>query len=276
MLKSIIKKILFKNKFLAKTFYHLRDELLIDRHLYKTPWGFLMSGNNEMQSGVFEPDETKIILNLLKDVDVFINIGANIGYYCLHALNLNKYVIAIEPNEINARKLMHNVVANNFEKNIELYQVAISSKVGIESLWGSGTGASLKKGWAGNSEFHSNLVPTNTLDNIISGRFENKKILILVDVEGYEYEVLIGAKSLCNRSKAPQWIIEITTTQNQPVVNSFNAYFKDSFEELYKYGYEAHIVGKDLRQISKIEIDEINNKKLSYLYHNFYFKKNDK
>lgn len=275
MLKKIIKNTILKNKYIASCYYNLRDYLLTDDRMYKTQWSFWMSGNKEMQSGVFEQDETIEILNLLKDTDIFINIGANIGYYCLHALNLNKYVIAIEPNDKNLKKLMLNVLFNKYDKNIEIYQTAVGSKVGIQSLWGSGTGASLKKGWAGNSEFHSNLVPINTIDNIIAGRFENKRILILVDVEGFEYEVLIGAREVCSRKNSPQWVMEITTTQNQPIESPFNINFKNTFDEFYQYGYRSFVMGENLREIFRNEIAEINSKKIQYPHYNFYFKKND-
>ena len=275
MLKKIIKNTIFKNKHIASCYYNLRDYLLTDDRMNKTQWGFWMSGNKDMQSGVFEPDETIEILNLLKDTDIFINIGANIGYYCLHALNLNKYVIAIEPNDKNLKKLMLNVLVNKYDKNIEIYQSAVGSEIGIQSLWGSGTGASLKKGWAGNSEFYSNLVPINTIDNIIAGRFENKRILILVDVEGFEYEVLIGARGVCSRQNPPQWVMEITTTQNQPIENPFNINFKDTFDEFYQYGYRSFVMGENLREIYRNEIAEININKIQYPHYNFYFKKND-
>jgi len=49
--------------------------------------------------GVFEPTETQIIRDLVKEAGVFIDVGANIGYYVCHALQANPLcaVIALEP-----------------------------------------------------------------------------------------------------------------------------------------------------------------------------------
>lgn len=48
-----------------------------------------------MASGDFEPEETRLIQDLLQEVDTLVNIGANVGYYCCHALSLGKRVIAV-------------------------------------------------------------------------------------------------------------------------------------------------------------------------------------
>jgi len=52
-----------------------------------------------MMRGVFEPTETQIIRDLVKEAGVFIDVGANIGYYVCHALQANPLcaVIALEP-----------------------------------------------------------------------------------------------------------------------------------------------------------------------------------
>ncbi len=48
-----------------------------------TQWGFLLAGNIEMAKGNFEPEETRVVLSLLDEVEFFINVGANIGYLTL-------------------------------------------------------------------------------------------------------------------------------------------------------------------------------------------------
>ena len=68
-----------------------------------------------MQSGQFEVEETRIVHELLGDVDVLINIGANIGYYCCIALERKKRVIAFEPLPRNLEFLMKNVTLNGME-----------------------------------------------------------------------------------------------------------------------------------------------------------------
>ena len=62
-----------------------------------------------MQIGEFEPEETEIFLSIIKDVDVLVNVGANVGYYCALALSHNKYVYAFEPIQLNLNTLLKNM-----------------------------------------------------------------------------------------------------------------------------------------------------------------------
>lgn len=81
-----IKKLLQRIPFLK--FSYLRIQLFIRKisKAKKSKFGFLFSGNKQMRIGKFEVLETKIISSLLSNYDVFIDIGANIGYYCCFAL----------------------------------------------------------------------------------------------------------------------------------------------------------------------------------------------
>src|ERR1039457_3142528 len=55
-----------------------------------TPLGFRFFGNEVMELGQFEPEETTIVRKCLQHADTFVNIGANIGYYCCIALKEGK------------------------------------------------------------------------------------------------------------------------------------------------------------------------------------------
>lgn len=49
-----------------------------------TPYGFKFAGNDAMATGNFEPKATKILIKQITDTDVFIDVGANVGFYsCL-------------------------------------------------------------------------------------------------------------------------------------------------------------------------------------------------
>ena len=61
---------------LIKANWYLTDEP------QATPFGFKFIGNKAMQRGEFEVEETALVRALLPSVDVLVNVGANIGYYC--------------------------------------------------------------------------------------------------------------------------------------------------------------------------------------------------
>src|SRR5438093_3453331 len=67
-----------------------------------TPYGFKLLGSNSihhraMQAGTFEPEETALIQQCLRDAEVFVDVGANIGFYSCIARLAGKQVIAVEP-----------------------------------------------------------------------------------------------------------------------------------------------------------------------------------
>jgi hypothetical protein len=99
---------------LAATYRHLRDARRLAKPPVQTPMGFRFSGNPQMEKGVFEQNELRIIGTLLQDSEIFINIGANTGYYCCLALGTGKYTIAFEPIESNLQCLYKNITANNW------------------------------------------------------------------------------------------------------------------------------------------------------------------
>ena len=89
----------------AKVYENLRDQLDAMDEPVVTSCGFVLVGNTRMATGEFERAKTKLDRNVLNDVDVMVNVGANIGYYFCHALSLSKEVIAFEPVPRNLRHL---------------------------------------------------------------------------------------------------------------------------------------------------------------------------
>lgn len=130
-----------------------------------TPWGFKFLGPEFISSGHFEAEETKLVRELLKDVDVLVNLGAHVGYYFYHALQMGKRVIAVEPNLNNAYYLLKNLRINGWSDHAEVFIAAVGSSPEVLEMWGSGTASSLIQGWAGNGPL-STVVPVLTLDRV--------------------------------------------------------------------------------------------------------------
>ena len=82
---------------IAKLYRSVREEMDFMEEPVETPWGFKLAGNAAMAQGTFEPAETEIVRNLLRDVDILINVGANVGYYCCHALSLESPSLHLSP-----------------------------------------------------------------------------------------------------------------------------------------------------------------------------------
>jgi len=255
-----------------KTYRFFRDNRAILHTPAETPMGFKLAGNRSMANGTFEINETELVKKIFPHVDVVINIGANIGYYCCLALQNRKHVVAFEPIWNNLRYLCENVRANDWENRIEIFPIALSDRTGIIDIYGCGTGASLVEGWADVSADYVTLAPTSTLDTVLGSRFHQKDCLILVDVEGSESLVLQGAASVIAQNPKPIWMIEVTVTEHQPGGVVVNPHFHSIFQLFWDHGYEAWTVSDLPRLIEPAEIDAIaRHGDNSLLTHNFLF-----
>lgn len=221
--------------------------------------GFRFNGNPLMERGEFEPHETHLVCELIKEVDVLINVGANIGYYSCLALHAGKSVIAFEPIPENLHFLLRNIKVNGWESRAQVYPIALSNDVGVLEIYGGGTGASLIEGWAQNPSDDMTLVPISTLDRVLAGQFNNEKVLFIIDIEGAEKMMLEGAATFINRSPKPLWIVEITSHQHQPQGVSVNPHLLGTFQLFWDAGYEAWAIEDDLRKVTPEEIQELMN-----------------
>lgn len=210
-----------------------------------------------MEAGTFEPEEAEIIRHYLRRAEVFMNVGANIGYYCCMALQQKVQTLAFEPIALNLKYLYKNVYLNGWENDIEIFPLAIGNQVGLAEIYGGGTGASLVKGWANTPEYYRQSVPISTLDRIIGSRFEGKQCLILVDIEGAERALLEGAATLLTLNPRPVWIVEICIREHMPEGIQVNPHMLSTFELFWSHGYQARTCDKYRRLVEKDEIEAI-------------------
>lgn len=221
--------------------------------------GFKFIGNHAMMTGSFEPGETEVFEKLIKQVDLIVNVGANVGYYCCIALKSRKQVIAFEPMPVNLQALLKNICANEWESNIEIFPLALSDRTGIIEIFGEGTGASIIKGWAGVDVGKKTLVPTSTLDLILGDRCAKMKCLLMVDIEGAEKLFLEGAKNFLNSPDKPICLMEISVQAQQPKGQKINPNLLKTFDEFWNRGYQAYTTHNSHRLVTRDEIEFIVN-----------------
>lgn len=257
MNKKAIKKIVERFPFLASFYRNTRDWLDQRRPPVGTKWGFSFAGHEAMAGGNFEPAETEVMRKLMSDLDVLVNIGANIGYYCCHALSMGKPVIAVEPNNLNLHYLLKNIQNNGWSNLAEVFPLAMGRGADILQMWGGGTGASLVKGWAGIDEGFVTQVPVMSLDRILGDGLKGKKALILVDIEGAEYMMLQGATKTLISEPRPVWMVEISTTEHQPAGVIINPHFAKTFQMFFSQGYRAFTADEEAIEITLDTVNRI-------------------
>jgi FkbM family methyltransferase len=232
----------------------VRDRWAVTGTPVMTPMGFCFFGIRSMMDGTFEAEETVTIRSLLQEIDLFVNVGANIGYYCCHACQLNVPVIAFEPIPLNRTALSRNLAANGWTERVDLRALAVSDRPGTATIYGSRLGASLIPGWAGSPEHYSTIVTLSTLDAEIAPQTAGRRVLIVVDIEGAEWRMLQGAAQVLSQSPKPIWIIEVAVAENQPAGTSINPHLMATFEMFWAQGYEARMADRSQRLITPDEV----------------------
>lgn len=271
-MKKFIKSVVEQFPALAVFYRNARDTLDQSRQPRETPWGFSFVGHDSMADGSFEPDETKVVRTLLADVNVLVNIGANVGYYCCHALSMGKPVVAVEPNTRNLHYLLKNIQNNGWAQMAEVFPVAMSSGSNILRMWGGGTGASLVQGWAAIPESYVTQVPTLSLDRVLGATLNGKRALILADIEGSEFMMLQGASQTLLSNPSPIWMMEIATTEHQPAGTTMNPNFAKTFEVFFTHGYRSYTADETAMEITPTVVHQLVMGLQTLNTHNFIFR----
>jgi FkbM family methyltransferase len=236
---------------LAHAYRLMRDKRVALAPAVQTSFGFTLAGNKRLTNGRYEEAEIGVFLGLIDRASVCVDIGANIGLYTCIAASRGKHVLAVEPLARNLELLYRNIKANNFTE-VEVFPLGLTSRTGVERIYGFGVGASLVQGWAGSLRNSYKLVAVSTLDLILNSRFEGLPLLIKMDVEGLELEVLKGAEQTLGMSPRPKWIVEICLDEHFP--GGRNDKFCETFETFSRSGYKARIADGDQRVVEQTDV----------------------
>jgi FkbM family methyltransferase len=235
--RRFLKSLVERNPALALSLRSYRHWATLQRQRPSpTPFGFSLMGHAAMQSGHFEPEETAVVQTLLPDIAVFVDVGANVGFYACLARAAGKQTVAIEPLASNLDYLYANLQANGWD-DVEVIPCGLARRPGTAVLYGSGTGASLVSGWAGTPATLRQTIPLSTLDIILGDRFAGQKLLIKIDVEGVEYDLLQSAVKGLSLTPPPIWLVEIAFHEHHP--GGLNPHFAETFALFWRHGYQA-------------------------------------
>ncbi|MFH1442465.1 MAG: FkbM family methyltransferase [Candidatus Micrarchaeota archaeon] len=201
--------------------------------------------NELFYKGVFEPEETALLKELVRPGSVFVDVGAHIGYYTLLAAKRKAKVYAFEPQGGNFSLLKRNVHANGFT-NVFLYRKAVSDRGGRKvklycNVSNKGNNSIFAKDVV--DKYGEEEVGTATLDGVLGGK---KVDLMKIDVEGAEINVLKGAGGLIEKNPGMKIVVEFT-----PAFYGFTAALPEFLE---KKGFSLKVVsGKGYANLKKLD-----------------------
>jgi FkbM family methyltransferase len=191
---------------------------------------------------LWEPETSRLLVELSQDSNNILIAGAHIGYLVLlSAINTSGTVHAFEPIKDLFDKARENIDLNpDLKGRIRLRNTALSDKSG-ELLMYSEDIRSSAIPYSGGHVEHQNkvVVPMTTIDEYVDKVGVNSLDLILLDVEGYEWFVLDGAKKTLE--SRPKMILELS-----PKILAHTKITPEMFtKRLEDMGYKLSYLDKD-------------------------------
>lgn len=235
-IRRYIKSILIKDKRL--TVLKEYDGILFN--LYKNN----TLENEIIQTGSFEKVIQTLFKNIIKDNNVVFDVGANVGVHATLFSKLvgnNGKVYAFEPVRHNIKRLNMNLRLNGVQ-NVNIIDKGVGDKNTIQTM-------NVFKEDSPNlavssfidydyiqKEFENGLVEKEefeivTLDSFVEENTINQVDFLKIDVEGFEYYVLSGAKEIIRKYK-PTILFEFYSKRIVDIGLS-NKEFKDILDSYY-------------------------------------------
>lgn len=141
--------------------------------------------------GLHEFADMMFPLHFLREGDLFLDIGANTGSYTVLASGVCRAATwAFEPDPNTVRHLMRNIAINKLEDLVTVHEFALGPTQGEVPFT---IGMDTKNKVAASNDENVRIVRQERLDNLIGA---SQPIMIKMDVEGYEEDVLQGARAL--------------------------------------------------------------------------------
>jgi FkbM family methyltransferase len=194
-----------------------------------------------MRNGNWEPHLYDFYSKILSPKDVVIDAGANLGYHAIQFGLLSQKVYAFEPQSLIFNQLCTNILFNDLNDIILPFKYALGDKNEIKQMW-SIENENFGNGiynWGGRGLEHEQSVYISNENReydqvqvITLDSFNLKSCsLFKIDIQGYEYYAIMGAKNLIE--------------QNKPIILLESALERSKLDEkvleyLKKLGYENY------------------------------------
>jgi FkbM family methyltransferase len=157
-------------------------------------------GHSIKSSNGYESELVCSVKKVLKGGDTFVDMGANEGYYSIIASKIvgpGGTVICIEPQTRLQRVIFRNMLENK-AFNINVFQRVIADSIGMANIYLSPDMNTGSSGLQCTTRYRcpQELVPQTTLASLLHSINVCGIKLVKIDVEGFEYEAILGSRDL--------------------------------------------------------------------------------
>lgn len=167
----------------------------------------MTGATGNIYNGLHEYQEMLFLLHFLRENDLFIDVGANVGTYTvLASSNCKARAIAFEPVHKTFERLKRNILINDLADRVELVNKA--------------AGGSIKELiFTDSLDAMNHAIPEESIDKspkqitvrctTLNEHIKEDADLIKIDVEGFETEVIGGASKILSSKRLKAIIIEL-------------------------------------------------------------------
>ena len=174
-----------------------KSKLIVQKGMYAAV------GN--LYCGLLEYQEMSFVLHFLREQDLFIDVGANVGSYTiLAAAHVGANTVSIEPVPTTFTHLMNNININRIQEKVTALNIALGYEEGTVRFT-KDLGAMNHVATENDTDVIT--VPVSTLDKVLTGN--RIPVLLKIDVEGFETEVLNGSSEILRNDGLKAIIIEL-------------------------------------------------------------------
>lgn len=192
--------------------------------------------------GYWEPNLTGLLMRRLVEGDVFIDVGANIGYFTVLASKLvgsTGSVVAVEASPSIYRRLQDDIALNS-AVNVRAINVAVSDREGTVSIYAGpdeNRGAtSLKQQRGGSYEADVRAAPL--LDLIEPSELARARMM-KIDVEGVELPILMDLLANIDRYPAR---MDIVVEVSPDAMREAGSSLATVIEQFQAHGYNWYVL----------------------------------
>lgn len=166
----------------------------------------MTGATGNVYAGLHEFQDMAFVLHLLREGDLFVDVGANIGSYTILAGAAGARCVAIEPIRSAFEHLLRNINLNGLQDSVDARNIGAGSHRGMLKFT---TGLDTVNHVAAESDAADGglaEVEVDTLDSVAAGL---RPLLIKIDVEGFESEVLAGAEKIMSEKSLLAVVMEL-------------------------------------------------------------------
>lgn len=196
-----------------------------------------------VNGGVWEPENLSVLYSFLTPTTVFLDVGANIGYFSIaigNRLKRGGRVFSFEPHSKLTNLIERSVQLNGLEAVVRVLQCAVSDEEGMLDLFYPddhlGKGSTARNA---NEQGKTLRVPAHRVDNLVDKSLTVD--LIKIDVEGHELPVLRGMVDIFARSPRIKVLFEKLESGTSDT-ESIGEFFRERGLSLYGVGPHAVLV----------------------------------